>query len=171
MSNFKSINGYKVADGDLRNCVAFGYDQSNAYDAGDIVLYNNAMYKAKYDIPAGTPWSLTYWGRTHVGRELENLTRDFEGIHFPNGNANVPIMRLDQHAGETLQLVNKRGFYLLKLQPTGTNWGALALWQNGIHVYNFASRNGDMVSNVIYLNTGSYEIVKGGTMEFCELYN
>lgn len=170
MSNVKSINGYKVADGDLRNCVAIEFDQANAYDVGDIVLYNNALYRAGYDIPAGTPWNFTLWRRTTVGHALEDLTRDIEGIHFPNGNLSTPIIRLHEHIGETLQLVNQRGFYLVRLTPNDVATGRIYLYQGSWTVYQFTTRNGDEVRQIVYLNTDSYEIIKTGELWDCSIY-
>jgi hypothetical protein len=106
-----------------------------------------------------------------VGRELENLTRDFEGIHFPNGNANVPIMRLDQHAGETLQLVNQQGFYVVMLNPATANPCSFALSQDGAGIYTLQSANGSTDARVIYLNTNSYKIAASSNIKDCILYN
>ena len=80
-------------------------------------------------------------------------------------------MRLELHNGETLQLVNKPGFYLVNLIPNSTTNCSLLLIYGGTGIYNFTSFAGSMDSRIIYLNTNSYKIITTGSIQSCYIYD
>ena len=96
---------------------------------------------------------------------------DLNSIHFPSGKVNSPLVRLELHSEETLQLVNKPGFYLVNLIPTSTTNCSLLLMYGGTGIYNFAAFNGTMDSRIIYLNTNSYKIITTGSIQSCYIYD
>jgi hypothetical protein len=178
MSNVKSINGYKVADEDIRNCVAPKFDPYYySGNVGDIRLHDDHLYKCIESTTGGAPWDESQWTEITLGEEIVTLNRGvrdinnkFEGIHFPTGNAVIPVISLNLHSGETLQLVDKRGFYLVRLSPTTGSGCYLGLWQNDRIVYTFYSREGSHETGVVYLNTDPYKITSEGPIESCILY-
>ncbi len=72
MANFKTLNGYKVMDADLRVGIAPEYDPTAEYAIGAIVMHENALYKCNTAIPSGgEAWDASHWTATTVADELE----------------------------------------------------------------------------------------------------
>ncbi len=93
MSDFKTINGYKVADGDLRNNVAPVFDQSIAYSVGDIVFHENQLYKCTTATAAGVAWNRAQWGETSVAELIKSIhpsIPEFFTKKFTSQEVNIP---------------------------------------------------------------------------------
>lgn len=73
MSNFKTINGIKVADGDLRNNVAREFDPSIAYSPNEFVFHDNRLYMCRYPTIAGEAWNIRNWGQTTLGYTISTI--------------------------------------------------------------------------------------------------
>jgi hypothetical protein len=72
MANFKTLNGYKVMDGDLRVAVAPEYDPTSEYAVGAIVMHEDALYKCNTAIETGgEAWNASHWTATTVADEVE----------------------------------------------------------------------------------------------------
>jgi hypothetical protein len=81
MSNFKSINGYKVADGDLRNSVAPTFDPNYSGNIGDIRLHDDHLYKCIESTTGGAPWDESQWTEITLGEEIATLNRGVRDIN------------------------------------------------------------------------------------------
>jgi len=95
MSNVKSINGYKVADGDLRNCVALKFDPYYySGNVGDIRLHDDHLYKCIESTTGGAPWDESQWTEITLGEEIVTLNRGVRDINnkfAPSGTQYVPM--------------------------------------------------------------------------------
>jgi hypothetical protein len=95
MSNFKSINGYKVADEDIRNCVAPKFDPYYyGGNVGDIRLHDDHLYKCIEDTTGGAPWDESQWTEITLGEEIVTLNRgvrDLNNKFAPAGTQYVPM--------------------------------------------------------------------------------
>ena len=53
--------------------IAESFDSTNAYNVGDIVVYNGKLYEFTSEHVANTPWDINEVAEKTVGEELENI--------------------------------------------------------------------------------------------------
>ena len=59
--------------GNVLNIVADTYSPSNAYSIGDIVIYNDFLYKCTVNIVVGEPWTSNHWVQVRVDNVIREV--------------------------------------------------------------------------------------------------
>lgn len=48
------------------------YNSSSTYSKGDLIIYNNTLYKCNTDITTAEEWDASHWTATSLSNEIEN---------------------------------------------------------------------------------------------------
>ena len=57
----------------INNIIASGYDPTATYVIGDLVIYNNKLYKCVSEITTAEAWTAAHWNETNIGAEISNI--------------------------------------------------------------------------------------------------
>ena len=141
------------------------FDPSSTYDVGDLVMYNDILYRCKTAISTASAWDATKWDVTNItsefpegavvanpsGEATADLTKLKVGntIYGVEGGGGIDYSTTEQNTGLKWidgSTIYERTYDNLSVQTNGTNWVAI----NDIDVTNI-----DQIINAKALRTHS----------------
>lgn len=64
--------------------VSSTYDPDSTYEAGQYVIYDNKLYRAKADISTPEAWNAEHWDKTTVMQEISDLRSEVDALILTN---------------------------------------------------------------------------------------
>lgn len=87
INELHAINGYSYD----------AYDDTSTYAAGDLCIYNNALYKCTTAITTAEAWNASHWTATSIADEISELNTDKQD---KLSNSDIPITVLSQSVSD-----------------------------------------------------------------------
>lgn len=67
------------------------YNSSSTYSKGDLIIYNNILYKCNTDITTAEEWNASHWTATSLSNEIENKQNTLTFDSTPTSGSTNPV--------------------------------------------------------------------------------
>ena len=153
----KAADAKAVGDA-LKAQIAPAYSTSSTYAVGDLVLYNNALYRCKTAITTAEAWTPAHWEATIIGAELSQQKNAID--------AKAPVI-INTASGDVVSFADGAdGMQIRKIVGTivtpegGSGWTGANVYCYGVNLFNKL----DLESNTNHYlsDNGSFRVPGSG---------
>lgn len=103
------------------------YNSSSTYSKGDLIIYNNTLYKCNTDITTAEEWNASHWTATSLSNEIENKQDKLIFDTAPTNGSTNPVTSGGVYTltnALNIELTNKQNKIISgTAEPTGGNDG------------------------------------------------